>query len=431
MVSVDTIKQVIADQEQELEKLLSNHIINRELNIKEKSLKSNVAGIITGVRRCGKSVLAQFVFSNKKHGYINFEDVRLSLKAEELNKVLEAIYSLKGDVDYLIFDEIQNISGWEKFIGRIVASKRVIITGSNARLMSKELATNLVGRHIDFLLFPFSFREFLVYNSFEPNSLELFTTKTKARVINFLNRYMQIGGMPQAQTLGMNYLVSLYSDILQRDIAQRYNIKYITELKDISNYLMGNFSNEITFNKLKNIVNIKTANTISKWITYLENAYLLFRLDRFSNKLKDRIKAPKKIYAIDTGIACAVYPDAKNDKGRLMENIVAIELQRRIKYWNNDYSLYYWKDSAQKEVDFLLRVNNKTYALVQVTYASDKNDVKERELKSLLKAGKDQKCSNLIVITWDLSDEKHIKGKKVRFIPMWLWLINFKQSKII
>jgi Predicted ATPase (AAA+ superfamily) len=154
MVQIEVIKQVIADQEQELKQQMTNHIIKRELTIKEDSIGNGVVGIITGIRRCGKSVLAQMTFSGGTSGYINFDDVRLSLKAEELNSVLEAIYSLKGHVDKIVLDEIQNIDGWEKFVGSLASSKKVIVTGSNARLLSKELATYLVGRHIDFTLFP-------------------------------------------------------------------------------------------------------------------------------------------------------------------------------------------------------------------------------------------------------------------------------------
>jgi len=425
MVQVEVIKQVIADQEQELKQQMATRIIKRELTIKESSIGNGVVGIITGIRRCGKSVLAQMTFSGSTSGYINFDDVRLSLKAEELNSVLEAMYSLKGHVDKIVLDEIQNIEGWEKFVGSLASSKKVIITGSNARLLSKEFATYLVGRHIDFTLFPFSFREFLDYNSFAIDK-SIYTTEGKAKIMKFLANYMRIGGIPLAGRLGTAYLANLYSDILERDAIQRYSINNPSEFKHLSNYLIANFSNEITSSKLKNIIGVKTPNTISRWISYLENAFLIFRIERFSNKIKESIKAPKKVYATDTGIAIAAYPESANDKGRLMENLVAVELKRRIEYWHRDYRIYYWKNYMHEEVDFLLRKNNTTKALIQVSYASSKEDIKERELKSLLKAGKEQHCSNLEVITWDLTDTQIINGSVIRFIPLWTWLLNHK-----
>jgi predicted AAA+ superfamily ATPase len=425
MATIDVIKQVIADQEQELKRLMSKHMIKRELGIKKNAIGYGVVGVITGIRRCGKSVLAQMFFSGDRYGYINFEDVRLSLKPEELNSVLEAMYSLKGRVNDIVLDEIQNIEGWEKFVGSLASSKRIIITGSNARLLSKELATYLVGRHMDFTLFPFSFREFLDYGSFIIDE-NAYTTESKAKIMKSLDEYIRMGGIPLAERLGTAYLAGLYSDILERDVIQRYRINNPSEFKHLSNYMMANFSREMTSNKLKNVVGIKTPNTISKWIGYLENAYVVFRIQRFSNKLKESIKAPKKIYALDTGMALTVYPGSINDRGRLIENLVAVELKRRIEYWHRDHSLYYWKNSNQEEVDFLLRKNNATEALIQVTYASSIEEVKERELKSLLKASEEQHCNNLNVITWDFSHTQTINGKSVRFVPLWIWLLDYK-----
>ncbi len=362
-----------------------------------------------------------------KFSYINFDDPRLSIEAEDLNDVIEAFYSLNKNTENIIFDEIQNIEGWERFVNSISTSKKIIITGSNARLMSKELATYLVGRHIDFTLFPFSFREFLDYKSFKINENK-YTSKWHSRIIDNLGEYMQTGGIPLAMLEGSNYLLQLYSDILERDILQRYKVNYPNQFKSLSDYLLSDFSNEITYNKLKNIVSIKTSNTISKWIMYLSNSYLIFTIERFSSKIKESIKAPKKLYAIDTGIACAVNSNSKNDKGRLMENLVAIELMRRIKYWNNSYSIYYWKNVSNWEVDFLLRKEGKTDSLIQVTYASSISEIKEREINSLIKASTEQNCEKLVIITWDIEDTMTIKGKMVKLIPIWKWLTEDYKS---
>jgi hypothetical protein len=425
MVSVETIKSVIVDQENDLKRQLSAGVVERELRIDEKKLASGVVGVITGIRRCGKSVLAQMTFSGKEFGSINFEDARMTMTAAELNSVLEAIYSLKGPVNNLVLDEIQNVEGWERFIGRLASSKKVLVTGSNARLASKELATYLVGRHIDFELFPFSFREFLLHKGVSLGKEQRYATEVKAMVIRLLREYMEIGGMPQAYSLGGGYLATLYTEILERDIAQRHGIRHVQELKGLANYLASCFAAEMSANRLKGVASMKTANTISKWISYLEESYLFFKLERFSSKLKERIKAPKKVYMMDTGILCSIYADASNSKGRLMENLVAIELRRKIAYWQNGYELYYWKGVAQEEVDFVLRKGGKTSALIQVTYASNRNEIKDRELKSLLKASADQKCDGLILITWDYGDDITVEGKRIRCMPLWRWLVDY------
>ena len=431
MVSVDTLKAVMIDQEQDLKTRLAGNIIKREFSIDEIKLSNGVAGIVTGIRRCGKSVLAQLSFSGEDFGYINFEDARLSMTATELNKVLEAVYSLKGPVSRMVFDEIQNVSGWEKFVGRLTASKKVIITGSNARLMSKELATYMVGRHIDFELLPFSFREFLAYKHASPDKRHAYSTVDKASIITSLISYLKTGGMPQASILERGYLAGLYTEILERDISQRYNIKRNFELKSLANLLASNFAGEITSNKLKNIVEVKTANTISKWIGYLESAYLFFRLERFSSKLKDRIKAPKKVYMMDTGVLCAIYSEAESMKGRMIENLAAIELRRRIAYWHRDCEIYYWKGANQEEVDFLIRKAGKTIVLVQVTYASERSEIKEREIKALLSASRDLKCNNLFVISWDYSGKIKVGSKMIEVIPLWRWLVDYWPGKHI
>ena len=429
MVSVDTIKAVMLDQEQDFKTQMVGNIIKREVSIDEMKLSSGVAGIITGIRRCGKSVLAQIAFSGKDFGYVNFEDARLSITAAELNKVLEAIYSLKGPINRIVFDEIQNVSGWEKFVGRLAASKKVIITGSNASLMSKELATYMVGRHVDFELFPFSFREFLTYRYALLSKTHAYSTAEKASIITSLLLYLKTGGMPQASGLGRGYLAGLYTEILERDISQRYNIKHAAALKTLANYIVSNFAGEITSNKLKGIVGVRTANTISKWIGYLESTYLIFKLERFSSKLKDRIKAPKKVYMMDTGLLCAIYGEAEGMRGRLMENLAAIELRRRIAYWHQDCELYYWRGSAQEEVDFIIRKGGKTIALAQVTYASEKNEIKEREVKALLSASKDVKCNSLFIISWDYSGEIKAGGKRIEVMPLWRWLVDYTPER--
>ena len=418
MVSVDMIKSAVVDREDDMKRRFRmEKVIKRECNDSlDKFIAMDIALIITGVRRCGKSFLAWMLSENKNIGYVNFEDERIAMQGNELNKVLEAIYSLKGEVNILIFDEIQNIEGWEKFISRILMGRKVIITGSNARLMSKELATYLTGRHIDFTLFPFSFREFLEYKGFEGN---LYSTLHRAKIKDYLKDYIEQGGFPLSYKVGRVFLAENYRDIMERDVVQRYHVKYPSILKEMGRYMMTNTAREISFNSLKKILKVKSTHTVKKYMDYLQNSYLIFLIERFSYKLKEQMLAPKKVYAIDTGMAGAIGFRISKDLGRSMENLVAVELLRKKSYWNRDMEIYYWKDHQQREVDFVVKERERVKELIQVTYASGKDEIEEREIKALQKASEELKCKKKTVITWDYEEEGEIN-----FVPLWKWLLK-------
>jgi len=419
MVSIDAIKSAIVDREEDMKnRLRMENVVRRECMDEVKNLVGrDYALIITGPRRCGKSFLAWMMNEGGKYGYVNFEDERLTMKGEELNRVLEAIYSLKGDVDVLIFDEIQNVPGWERFVSRVIINKKVIITGSNARLMSKELATHLTGRHVDFTLFPFSFREYLDYRGFKGS---IYLTKDTAKLRDMLSEYMRLGGFPLVYRLGRVFLAENYRDIVERDIVQRYGIRYVSALKNLARYMLTNTGKEISLNRLRNVLNVKSPHTIKKYAEYLENGYLVFLLNRFSYKLKEQIIAPKKVYSIDTGMANTIGYKISENLGRTMENIVAIELMRRKSYWHREWEIYYWKDHQQREVDFVVKEGEKVKELIQVTYASGKDEIERRELKALEKASEELRCKRKTVITWDYEEEG-----EVRFVPLWKWLLQW------
>ncbi len=421
MASVDQIKSVIVEREEDMAgRFGEENIVERECLDRVRNLVGrDYALIITGPRRCGKSFLA-WMLNDGRYGYVNFEDERLNIKGEELNKVLEAIYSLKGDVDTLIFDEIQNVEGWERFVSRLITGKRVIITGSNARLMSRELATHLTGRHVNFTLYPFSFREFLRYRSFDGNP---YLTRDRAKLKDLLLEYMELGGFPLAYRLGRIFLAENYRDIVERDVVTRYNIKYTAALKDLARYMFTNAGKETSFNRLKNILHVKSPHTVQKYAEYLENAYLLFFLARFSYKLKEQMIAPKKVYSIDTGMINAIGYRISQNMGRTMENLVAIELLRRRSYWHHGWEIYYWKDHQAREVDFVVKEGARVRELIQVTYASGRDEVERREIKALEKASEELRCKNKTVITWDYEEEG-----EVNYVPLWKWLLDITLS---
>jgi len=424
MISVNEIKVVMKEQEERMLRTLQEEkIIERDLVIGRNAIARGAANIITGPRRCGKSVFAFQLAKKEKFGYINFDDERLNFDPGELNKALEAIYSAKGDVDLILFDEIQEAPGWERFVGRLVEDKRVIITGSNARLMSRELATYMTGRHIDHELLPFSFSEFLDYKGFARNAAGTYSTSEKSRIMALLEEYLLKGGFPLGIRIGRSYVADLFSDIIQRDIIQRHRVKMTSKLADLSKYLISNSSSEVSYSKLRNMLGVASKHTIQDWISYMEQAYLLFKTERFSYKLKEAMIAPKKVYAIDTGLATAV--SSEIGFARLMETAVAVELQRRSHYfWPPSRQINYWKDHAQREVDFVVREGNKVLELLQVTYASKETEIAGREAENLLAASAELKCKNLTIITWDYEREAGGKNKKISFVPLWKWLLG-------
>jgi predicted AAA+ superfamily ATPase len=421
MVLVSDLKLAISEKEEEIRlKFKNENIVERDLLTKVKAPKKDFATVITGPRRSGKSIFAFQLAGKENFGYVNFEDERLRISAGDLNKVLDALYGLKGDIELLIFDEIQNIDGWEPFVSRLLGSKKVVLTGSNAKIMSKELATRLTGRHLDYELFPFDFKEFLEFKSYKINEQDFYLTRERAKLTEFAEKYVKEGGFPLALREGKTVLAELYNDIIEKDVVQRYKINMRTKLAELSRYLVSNTSSEISYRKLKNIFGIKGQHTIQDWISYLEKAYLLFIVERFSFKLKEAIMAPKKIYCIDTGIIGVI--SREQGISRLMENTVAVDLLRRKTY--SDIEVNYWKNYAQKEVDFVLRKGRKVFSLIQVTYASSSIDIKDREINGLLIASKELRCNDLLVITWDYEAEERVKGRKIKFVPLWKWLLN-------
>jgi len=422
-MEVEEIKRIVRDQREDLEeKLSSGDIIEREfLGYCKQFIAHPNVFLITGIRRSGKSVFSCLLFRGQPFAYINFDDERLyGFAARELNKVLEAFYGLYGDVKNIILDEIQNVEGWELFVSRIRENRKVIVTGSNANLLSREMATRLTGRYVEFAVYPFSFREFLKYRKTEA---DVYSTRSIAQAKNLLREYIKTGGFPEAYKFGEKFLVSLYESILTKDVVLRYRVRYVKSLKELAKLLITNFASEITFNKLKNILGVKSVHTVKNYFEYLELAFLAARLDRFSFKLKEHVLAPKKTYSIDTGLANAVGFQTNRNDGRLVENIVLVELLRK-KSENPRLEVFYWKDHQQNEVDFVIKEGPKIRQLVQVCYDPSDFRTKERETKSLIRASAELKCKNLLAVTWDYEGEETAGGKKIAYLPLWKWLLQ-------
>ena len=423
-MDLEAIKTVLKDQESSIKELVSSSkIINREYPLDKLKYTRGVANIITGPRRSGKSVFAfQAIEKQENFGYVNFEDINLNIKAEELNKVLEAIYSIKGETKFFLFDEIQNITGWERFISRLVDSKNILLTGSNSNLLSKELGSSMTGRHFDHVLLPFSFREFLSYNKIQYDISKGLSTAEKVRLLKELEKYLYTGGFPIGIELGKQYLDDLYTDIIFKDVVIRHKIKLSSKMRDLADYLASSSSTEVSYNKLRNIIGLSSKHTIKEWIGFLEEAYLIFILKRFSFKKKETLKYPFKMYSIDPGFIASSLTSGSISKR--MEEVVAIELLRRKNYLSQTNDIYYWKDSTNKEIDFLLEDSGNVKQLIQVTYASERDSINPREIDNLIIGASKLNCNNLLVITWDYEANEAINGRRIRFIPLWKWLLK-------
>ncbi|MFH1224673.1 MAG: ATP-binding protein [Candidatus Diapherotrites archaeon] len=412
---------IIREQREELERIGKQEILvpREKLGDAERALKFPNILAVLGVRRCGKSIFSYLLAKGGAFGYVNFDDERLlGAKAEDLNLILESFYRLYGDVEFVVLDEAQNVRGWELFANRLRRTKKVILTGSNSNLLSGELATHLTGRHSDAVLFPFSFREFIKLKKFGESAA--YTTKEKAMLLRLLEEYLRDGGFPEVQKFGGRTASLIYEDILAKDILLRHKIKKIEEMRKLARYLVTNSAKEFSYAKTAKLLSIKHVATMSKWTGYLEEAFLVFRVERFDFKLKRQFLAPKKIYCIDTGMMGAAGFRVSENRGVLIENAVAVELRRRAQ-WNEE--IYYWKDYQHSEVDFVVKAGEKIRQLIQASYANSREDIREREPNALIKASRALRCRDLLIITWGYEGTIAAKGHRIKCTPLWKWLL--------
>lgn len=415
----------IARQREEIKEIYSQKLVDREIKV---DVEKKIIKVVSGVRRSGKSTLCLLSLKNKSFGYVNFDEKSLA-ETEDPEEILKAIKQIHGDVKILFLDEVQNLKYWELWVNSLYRrGYNLIVTGSNAKLLSKELSTYLTGRYISFELFPFSFREVLKFIELDLNNIELLKEK-QGEIQNILVEYMKKGGFPEiwVKNLGKKYLETLFDSIVYKDIVKRWNVKYSVKIEDLGRYLFSIFSSKYSISKLKNILEFRSKTTVENYLNYLEEAYLIFSLHRFSFKEKEIIKSPRKVYGIDTGLINAVASVFSENIGKFMENTVFLELARRYKV---NRELFYFQSKEGYEVDFLIKQGLNINQLIQVTYANSFDEIDHREIRALLKAKELFKKykPRLTIITWDYEDEREISwfGKKglIEFIPMWKWLLK-------
>ena len=403
MILKDTLKKVAESQKADLEKKAKGVKRNLLINI---DLKIQFTTIISGVRRCGKStLLKQISEKKKKFCYFNFEDQRVSeFKLSDFEKLDEALHEIYGSCDLYLFDEIQNVDGWERYIRKMHdLGKKIIITGSNASLLSRELGTKLTGRHITRELFPFSYKEML----------EL--TKQKPSIQSF-EKYFKEGGFPDyLKYKKIEIVQQVFKDILFRDIIVRYNLRDKRAIQDLAVYLLTNIGKEFSYNKLRAYFNLGSTNSAISYVSHFEDSYLMFTVPKFDYSLKKQIVNPKKIYSIDVGLSRANSITFSEDKGRILENIVYIHLRRA------NSSIFYF--NQENECDFLIKQKEKIVQAVQVCYRLD-DDNKDREFNGLLDALKEFKLKKGLIITYDQEDKIKLEGREIIIKPAWKWLLE-------
>lgn len=381
-------------------------------------LTTKKISVISGIRRSGKSTLLhQISQSFPSFAYLNFEDERmLDFSYQDFNALLEVFLELYGEQQVYLFDEIQNVFGWEKFVRRLFTDgKKIFVTGSNAKLLSSELATALSGRHIKFELYPFSFKEFLDFNGFQFK--KNYTTKERGLIIRRFNDYLEFGGFPEiAGSQSKKELKQLYQDVLIKDLLIRFKIRETKAFRDMALYLLSNVSSPFSFHDIRNMLGIKSVTSVKNYIDFFEEAYLFYNLYKFDYSVRKQIINDRKIYSVDTGIVNAVAFKFSENLGKNLENAVFIELKRR------EREIYYHK--AKKECDFLVKEGMKITAAIQVSHNLSGPKTKKREIDGLLEAMETHQLKNGIIITLDEEKEERVNSFKVKIIPAWKWILG-------
>lgn len=413
------------------------------------NIENDLINDIIGPRRAGKtylmySIIGQILNSGIKKDatlYINFENRRLlPLTPDYFNDIIEIIHAKrlfqKHDKIYVFLDEVQRVDEWEKYVRSIYdefkGQIKIFISGSTSKLTSSELGHLLTGRHLTTTVIPLSFREFLAFKEFDIQNTYLIEQDI-AVIKEHLKEYLEFGGFPEVTLLDSNkeeLLQTLFTDIISRDIFPK--TKRRSEIvDDLAYFLCSNSGKLASFSKLTRMlksigVNVSVP-TMEKYFTIMKESFLFFDLKIYSYKVKSQMQHPRKIYCIDTGFTNFAGFKFSEDKGRIIENLVAIEL-RRLKSHSPVIDIFYWKDSQNREVDFVIRKGLNVQQLIQVTYASDKEEIKMREINGLLKAGKEFGCDDLLMITWEYEAEDVVDNKKIVYIPLWKWLLGNSET---
>lgn len=407
------MRTIISNQRKERDLLLSHPYLSRHTKYDvEELLSSKQIKLITGPRRTGKSTEALLMLKGKNFAYLNFDDGKL-LNAWDDDLVWETLQSVYPDFDYLLLDEVQNLDGWDLWVSKLYRQGiNMVVTGSNAKLLSSEMATLLTGRYIQIEMLPFSLTEFFTWNN---KSL----SEIQQEDIPLTYDYLHHGGYPEtvvARRLTQSYLSTLFDSIIWKDIAKRHNVRNIEDLNNLAMYLVSNFCNPFSANSLTEELGLASVATTKKFMGYLREPYLFYYLPRYNNKLKLMKKAPQKVYVVDNGFVEAKAFSVSENLGRLLENQVFIELVRR--GYDTEKSLFYYRSRNDKETDFVTRRGTHVDSLIQVCYDLSSEKTLKREIDSLVECAGELKCENLVIVTMNEERVMEKDGHIINVIPI-------------
>ncbi|MBR1461992.1 MAG: ATP-binding protein [Prevotella sp.] len=420
IVDKRTLEIILNDQKTEIDNWSDDYLCSRNEEILV-DLNSPQAQVVIGVRRSGKSTLCLQTLSGAdvKFAYVDFDDERLAgLGTKQLNDVLEVLYKIYGDFNYIFLDEIQNIEGWPLFVNRLLRTKmHVILTGSNAKLLSSDLATHLTGRSSEINLYPFSFTEFCIMKGVD-NKLR--TTKGIADLRKTFDEYVLKGGFPELISIKNNkkYITNLVDNILKRDIEQRYHIAYPAQFENMAHHLLNISPYVVSTSDLATIFNFKSPHTVRNYISYLKQAYMLIGIKKYSQKSKMRV-TQEKVYAVDVALMDQrENAFAGENLGWRLETIVMSHLIRKCQC--EGWDMYYLKDRSG-ECDFVICDRNKVLQCIQVSYDISSEKTYKREVNGLLLANKQTKCENLLLLTDHEFDNIEKEGHHISIRPVYEW----------
>ena len=417
------LERVLLDQKEELEALRNKSFCHR-LEESQIDLNSNLAQVVIGVRRSGKSTLCFNALEKSKvrYAYVNLDDENLyCLTVKDMNDILQVFYSIYGNFTHLFLDEIQNIKGWHLFVNRMLRKgMHVLLTGSNSKLLSGELASHLTGRHHTIELLPFSFRDWCNYNGIATAPL---TTKNMGILMGAFDKYLRQGGFPELliERNHTSYIDSLFHNIITQDIQKRFNVKYIDSLERLAGHLLNISPAIIVKDKLQEQFGFKSHHTLGNYLSYLAQTYLICKVSKYSNKSRERSVA-EKAYAIDVAFMNKRENAlAGENLGWRLETIVYLELRRQIKKEEED--IYYF-DNGNTEVDFIVCNGNKATGVYQVSYNIENPKTRRREVNGAITAAKTTKCSNVYILTDHQSETIVQNGIKIKAMPVWEWIVR-------
>ena len=414
----EILKRIIFEQQENSKRLVQNAIPR---HLEDEWLSTTEILIITGIRRCGKSVLLQQMRDklDEKDFFFNFDDERLvNFKLEDFATLQECFFELFGEQHTYYFDEIQNVAGWETFVRRLYnEGNKVVVTGSNARMLSRELGTHLTGRYISVEVYPFSFAEYLQLRQIEPSQKDFYLLSGRSMLLERFRDFLEKGGFPKyLQTESVRYLSSLYESIVFRDVMARNGLTNDKEIQELVFYLASNATKRVTYSSLGKTIGIRHPETIKNYLEYIQQTYIIFQLLKYAPSVKTQMLSPKKVYFIDNALVSRMGFNTTDNVGVKLENVVFIELKRR------GYSLFYHAD--KKECDFLVREGGRITQAYQVMVKMEDEKTRKREIEGLQEAMDAYQLSEGYIITMDEQEELVVDGKAIHVVPAWEWMLK-------